>query len=177
MVAAGERAAGLTRQLLAFSRKSIIEPRVLDLTAVMADVERMIRRVVGEDVQLTVAADPGVGAVRADPGQIEQVILNLVVNARDAMPTGGRLTIEVSDAVLDEAYAQHHPDARPGQHVLLAVTDTECGMDSAAIARIFEPFISTKGEHGTGLGLATVLGGRLGGGYWDELIIDGQSAS
>jgi two-component system cell cycle sensor histidine kinase/response regulator CckA len=150
---------------------------VLDLTTVVADVERMIRRVVGVDVQVTVAADPDAGAVRADPGQIEQVILNIVVNARDAMPTGGRLTIEVRDAVLDEAYAQHHPGARPGQHVLLAVTDTGCGTDSATIARIYEPFFSTKGEHDTGLGLTTVLGGRVGGSYWNELIIDDQPTS
>jgi PAS domain S-box-containing protein len=158
IVAAGERAAGLTRQLLAFSRKAILKPKVLDLTTVVTDVERMLRRIVGEDIQLTVVSDPEVGAIKADPGQVEQVILNLVVNARDAMPTGGRLTIEVRNVELDETYARDHTDARPGSHVLLAVTDAGCGMDTATIARIFEPFFSTKGEHGTGLGLATVHG-------------------
>jgi PAS domain S-box-containing protein len=158
IVAAGNRATGLTRQLLAFSRKAIIEPRVLDLKATMADVDKMLRRIIGEDIQLTALADPELGAVKADPGQIEQVILNLVVNARDAMPQGGRLTIEVHNAELDETYTQSHTDARPGPHVLLAVTDTGCGMDQATLASIFEPFFTTKGEHGTGLGLATVHG-------------------
>jgi two-component system, cell cycle sensor histidine kinase and response regulator CckA len=166
VVAAGERASGLTRQLLAFSRKAIIEPRVLDLRAVVTDVERMLRRIVGEDVQLSVAADPEVGAVRADPGQVEQVILNLVVNARDAMPRGGRIIIEVRNVELDETYSRTRPDARPGPHVLLAVTDTGCGMDEATVARVFEPFFTTKGERGTGLGLATVHGiVRQGGGH------------
>jgi CheY-like chemotaxis protein len=118
----------------------------------------MLRRIVGEDIQLSVAADPTAGAVKADAGQVEQVILNLVVNARDAMPTGGRITIEVGIVELDETYTRGHPDARPGPHVLLAVTDTGCGMDAATAARVFEPFFSTKGEHGTGLGLATVYG-------------------
>ncbi len=158
MVAAGERAAGLTRQLLAFSRKSIIEPKMVELKALVTDVERLLRRVIGEDVQLAVVADPETGAVRVDPGQIEQVLMNLVVNARDAMPTGGKLTIEVRKAELDETYTRDHPDAKPGPHVLLAVTDTGCGMDAATVSRIFEPFFSTKGEHGTGLGLATVHG-------------------
>jgi len=158
VVAAGERAAGLTRQLLAFSRKAVIEPRVLDLKAVVTDVDRMLRRIVGEDIELAVAADPGTGAVRADPGQVEQVILNLVVNARDAMPRGGRITIEVRNVELDETYSRTRPDARPGPHVLLAVADTGCGMDQATITRVFEPFFTTKGEHGTGLGLATVHG-------------------
>ncbi|MBP3954097.1 PAS domain S-box protein [Gemmata sp. G18] len=158
MVRAGERATGLTRQLLAFSRKAIIEPKVLDLTVVVTDVERMLRRILGEDIQLAVAADPETGAVRADPGQIEQVILNMVVNARDAMPEGGRLTIELRNADLDESYTRTHADARPGAYVLLAVTDTGCGMDAATMAHVFEPFFSTKGEHGTGLGLATLHG-------------------
>ncbi|VTR94811.1 multi-sensor hybrid histidine kinase : Multi-sensor hybrid histidine kinase OS=Chthoniobacter flavus Ellin428 GN=CfE428DRAFT_6228 PE=4 SV=1: Response_reg: GAF_3: PAS_4: PAS_4: GAF_2: PAS_9: PAS_3: HisKA: HATPase_c: Response_reg [Gemmata massiliana] len=158
MVKAGERATGLTRQLLAFSRKAIIEPKILDLTVVVTDVERMLRRIVGEDIQLTVAADPETGFVLADPGQIEQVILNLVVNARDAMPSGGRLTIELRNVELDESYTRTHSDARPGAYVLLAVTDSGSGMDAATMARIFEPFFSTKGEHGTGLGLATLHG-------------------
>jgi PAS domain S-box-containing protein len=158
VVAAGDRAAGLTRQLLAFSRKAILAPQVLDLKLLVADVDKMLRRIIGEDIQLTVVADPEVASVKADPGQIEQVILNLVVNARDAMPRGGRLTIELRNVELDEAYARTHPEARPGPHVLLAVSDTGCGMDQATMARIFEPFFSTKGEHGTGLGLATVHG-------------------
>jgi two-component system, cell cycle sensor histidine kinase and response regulator CckA len=158
VVTAGERAMGLTRQLLAFSRKAVIEPRVLDLQVVVADVDRMLRRIVGEDISLAVVVDPEAGAIKADAGQVEQVILNLVVNARDAMPRGGRITIEVRNAELDEAYARICPDALPGPHVLLAVSDTGCGMDQATIARVFEPFFTTKGERGTGLGLATVHG-------------------
>ncbi|QJW93704.1 PAS domain S-box protein [Frigoriglobus tundricola] len=158
MVGAGERAAGLTRQLLTFSRKAIIERKVLDPTAVVAGVQRMLDRVIGEDVRLTVATDPDVGAVHADPGQMEQVLLNLVVNARDAMPTGGHLTIELRNVELAESYTRDHPGAAPGPHVLLAVTDTGCGMDAATVSRVFEPFFTTKGERGTGLGLATVHG-------------------
>jgi PAS domain S-box-containing protein len=166
MVAAGERASGLTRQLLAFSRKAVIEPKIMDLRAVVVDVDRMLRRIVGEDIQLTVVADPESGAVKADPGQIEQVILNLVVNARDAMPRGGRITIEVRDAELGDHYCRTHPDARPGRHVLLSVADTGHGMDQATIARVFEPFFTTKGERGTGIGLATVHGiAKLSGGH------------
>jgi two-component system cell cycle sensor histidine kinase/response regulator CckA len=158
IVSAGERAAGLTRQLLAFSRKAVIEPRTLDLKAVVANIDRMLRRIVGEDIEFTVVADPQVGAVRADLGQIEQVIMNLVVNARDAMPRGGRIKIELRNAELDDRYAQSHVDARLGPHVLLAVSDSGCGMDTATISHIFEPFFSTKGDQGTGLGLATVHG-------------------
>jgi PAS domain S-box-containing protein len=158
IIAAGNRAAGLTRQLLAFSRKAISDPRVLDLKRVVIDLDKMLRRLTGEDVQLSVTADPEVGAVKADPGQVEQVIVNLVVNARDAMPRGGRLTIELHNVELDETYTRAHVDARPGPHVLLAVSDTGCGMDAATMARIFEPFFTTKGEKGTGLGLATVHG-------------------
>jgi CheY-like chemotaxis protein len=158
IVSAGDRAAGLTRQLLAFSRKAILEPKVLDLKVLVADVDKMLRRIIGEDIQLTVVADPQLGVVKADPGQIEQVIMNLVVNARDAMPQGGRLTIELRNAELDETYTRSHAEARPGRHVLLAVSDTGCGMDAATLARIWEPFFSTKGEKGTGLGLATVYG-------------------
>ncbi len=158
VVRAGGRAATLTRQLLAFSRKAIIEPRPLDLRAAVADVEKMLRHIIGEDIRLAIATDPAVGPVLADPGQIEQVVLNLVVNARDAMPRGGHLTIEVRDAELDAAYARAHPEARPGPHVVLAVTDTGCGMSAETAARAFEPFFTTKGESGTGLGLATVHG-------------------
>jgi len=158
IVAASDRAAGLTRQLLAFSRKAIIEPRILDLKEVVVDVDKMLRRIIGEDIELTVVTDPEPGTVKADPSQMDQVIMNLVVNARDAMPRGGRLTIEVRSAELDESYVRDHIDAQAGPHVLLAVTDTGCGMDRATMARIFEPFFSTKGEKGTGLGLATVHG-------------------
>ena len=158
IVSAGDRAAALTRQLLTFSRKAIIEPKILDLKIVVAGVDKMLRRILGEDIQLAVVIDPELGAVKADPGQIEQVIMNLVVNARDAMPQGGKLTIELLNADLDEYYSLGHPEVRPGPNVLLAVTDTGSGMDQATMARIFEPFFTTKGEHGTGLGLATVHG-------------------
>jgi PAS domain S-box-containing protein len=158
IVAAGNRAAGLTRQLLAFSRKAILEPKPLHLETVVLELEKMLRRIVGEDIQLAITTDRDAGTVLADPGQIEQVILNLVVNARDAMPRGGRLTIEVHTTTLDESYTRDHPDARPGSYVLLAVSDTGSGMDEATRARVFEPFFTTKGEHGTGLGLATVHG-------------------
>jgi PAS domain S-box-containing protein len=158
MAGAGDRAAALTRKLLAFSRKAVVEPRVLDLQAVVAELDTMLHRIVGEDVELIRLADPDAGAVKADASNIEQIVLNLVVNARDAMPKGGRLTIEVRSVVLDESYVGNVPDARPGPHVLLAVTDTGCGMDAATAARVFEPFFTTKGERGTGLGLATVYG-------------------
>lgn len=158
VVNAGARAAGLTRQLLAFSRKSIIEPRELDLNSIVTDVEKMLRRIIGEDVQLAISTGPEIGTILADAGQVEQVLLNLVVNARDAMPTGGRVTIGVDNVELDEAYARDRPDARAGRYAVLVVTDTGCGMSAETMARVFEPFFSTKGEHGTGLGLATVHG-------------------
>ena len=166
VVAAGDRASGLTRQLLAFSRKAIIAPKILDLNAVVANVDKMLRRVIGEHIQMTIVSDSEVGAVKADVGQIEQVMLNLVVNAGDAMPQGGKVTIEIRNVVLDESYARGHLEAKAGPYVQLSVSDTGCGISKSSLSRIFEPFYTTKGDKGTGLGLATVHGiVKQSGGY------------
>jgi two-component system cell cycle sensor histidine kinase/response regulator CckA len=154
-----ERAAKLTRQLLALGRKQLLEPKIVDLSAVVVAVEPFLRRLLGEDIDLAVKSHEGLGRVRADPGQIEQVILNLALNARDAMARGGRLTIETANVELDETYARHRAEVRQGPHVMLAVTDTGVGMDAATLAQLFEPFFTTKEPgKGTGLGLASVYG-------------------
>jgi len=154
---AAERATALTRQLLIFSRREVVKPEVLDLDKLFGDLENLLRRALGERIELGSRFAEGLSSVEADPSQIEQVLVNLAVNARDAMPAGGRLLVEAEDVDLDEEYAYMHPDTKPGRYVRLKVSDTGTGMDAETVERIFEPFFTTKDE-GTGLGLATVYG-------------------
>ena len=169
ILSAGRKAAALTQQLLAFSRKQLLHPRILDLNEVVAGIENMIRRLIGEDVAFDFLPQEGVGRVKADAGQIDQVILNLVVNAKDAMPEGGRLAIETADVELDEGYAREHIAVEPGRYVMLAVSDTGTGIEEKIRSKIFEPFFTTKDRgKGTGLGLSTVYGivKQSGGNIW-----------
>lgn len=155
----GERAAGLTRQLLAFSRRQMLVPVVLDLNAQLDEMEKLLRRLIGEDIDLLVRKAPDLWRIESDPGQIEQVVMNLVINARDAMPRGGKLTIQTRNISLDETYVASHPETRRGEYVMVSIEDSGCGMDAATKTRIFEPFFTTKEKgKGTGLGLATVYG-------------------
>ncbi|MFQ5576956.1 MAG: ATP-binding protein, partial [Anaerolineae bacterium] len=156
---AGRRAADLVAQLLTFSRKQIIEPQVLDLAAVITRMSHMLRRIIGEDIHMETILPPDLWPVKVDPARIEQVIVNLAVNARDAMPEGGQLTIDLANVVLDDDYADRHLEAKPGEYVMLAVSDTGVGMSRETQARSFEPFFTTKETgKGTGLGLSTIFG-------------------
>jgi CheY-like chemotaxis protein len=156
---AGNRAASLTRQLLAFSRKQVLAPEVLNLNTVVLNMEKMLRRLIGEDIDLASDLSPSLDCVRVDHGQIEQVIMNLVVNARDAMPRGGKVTIQTANITLGENDRAVHPDTEPGLYVMLAISDTGCGMTAETRSHLFEPFFTTKDRsRGTGLGLATVYG-------------------
>lgn len=164
---AGKRAASLTRQLLAFSRKQVLQPKVLDLNSILAGIGSMLKRLIGEDIELVTFPGEGLGSVKADPGQIEQILMNLVINSRDAMPEGGKLTLETSNLEISGTYVRERATVNAGPYVVLAVSDTGCGMDEATKSRLFEPFFTTKElGKGTGLGLATVYGiVKQSGGY------------
>ncbi len=169
IVEAARRSASLTQQLLAFSRKQTLQPEVLNLNDLLHNLEKMLRRLIGEDIDLQMTLAEDLAFVSIDPGQFDQVIMNLAVNARDAMPTGGKLTIETANVDIDELYAKVHPGIGPGKYVMISMTDSGCGMDETVLAHIFEPFFTTKEKgKGTGLGLATVYGivKQSGGHIW-----------
>jgi nitrogen-specific signal transduction histidine kinase len=156
---AAERAAALTKQLLGFSRKQMVEPRVMDVNASVLEIEKMLHRVIGEDIELVIRLAPDLGHVKADPGQLSQILMNLTINSRDAMPGGGKLVIETANLELDETYGRQHLGAKPGPFIMLVVSDTGTGMDSETLSHIFEPFFTTKEiGKGTGLGLSMVYG-------------------
>jgi hypothetical protein len=165
---AGQRASDLTRQLLAFSRRQVLQPRLVDLGEAITAMSKMLRRLLGEDIELTLDLPPTLPKVKVDPGQFEQVVMNLAVNARDAMSTGGTLAIALADVMLDDRWVTDHVGAKAGRHVRLTVVDDGCGMDPATLSRIFEPFFTTKEVRGTGLGLSTVMGivQQSGGTIW-----------
>jgi PAS domain S-box-containing protein len=180
IIKAGNRASSLTKQLLAFSRQQVLEPKILLLNAVVSDTEKMLRRLIGEDIELLTSLDPALGKIRADQGQVEQVIMNLAVNARDAMPEGGRLVIETSNFEIDDKFARRYAyPVLPGSYVLLTVSDNGIGMDSTTQQRIFEPFFTTKEKgKGTGLGLSTVYGVvKQSGGYIDVVSARGKGTT